>query len=115
MTLKQSNHNIFTLPTSMRTCLDRLLAEPHVNAPLLKDEANYVAKRLEICLYEDIISNDAFLDAGAIQGALEMIANHIDMGIAQSEIHNLINQQIERASKLEIKHPGLNEAIESGR
>ena len=61
MKLKQSNHNIFTLPISMRTCLDRLLALPHVSAPLLKNEANYVAKRLEICLYEDIISNDAFL------------------------------------------------------
>ena len=99
----------------MRTCLDRLLALPHVTAPIIRDEANYVANRLEICRYEKVISNDAFLDAGAIQGSLEMIANHIDMGLPQSEIHHLINQQIERASKLEVKFPGLNQAIEAGR
>ena len=99
----------------MRTCLDRLLALPHVTAPILRDEANYVANRLEICRHEKLISNDAFLDAGAIQGSLEMIANHIDMGIPQPEIHDLINQQIERASKLEVKFPGLNQAIEAGR
>ena len=44
-----------------------------------------------------------------------MIANHIDMGVPQSEIHDLISQQIERASKLEVKFPGLNQAIEAGR
>ena len=99
----------------MRTCLDRLLALPHVTAPLIRTEANYIANRLESCRFDGTISNDAFLDAGAIQGSLEMIANHIDMGIPKPEIHDLLNQQIERASKLEIKHPGLNQAIELGR
>ena len=58
----------------MRTCPDRLLALPHVTAPLLRDEVSYIANRLEICRHEKGISNDAFLDAGAIQGSLEMIA-----------------------------------------
>ena len=61
------------------------------------------------------ISNDAYLDAGAIQGALEMIANHIDMGVAQTEIHDLLVQQISRANRLEEKHPGLDYEIEKGR
>jgi hypothetical protein len=55
------------------------------------------------------------LDAGAIQGALEMIANHIDMGVAQTEIHDLLVQQISRANRLEEKHPGLDNEIEKGR
>jgi len=100
---------------NMRTCLDRLIAQPHVNGPLVKTEAEFVAKRLDACRHKGIISNDAYLDAGAIQGALEMIANHIEMGVPQTEIHNLITNQIDRAKRLEEKHPGLDEAVEAGR
>lgn len=44
-----------------------------------------------------------------------MIANLIDMGVSQNEVFSHIKQQLERARKLEIKYPGLNLAIESGR
>ena len=44
-----------------------------------------------------------------------MIANHIEMGISQKEIHELILQQIKRAQRIEEKHPGLDAALESGR
>ena len=87
----------------MRTCLDRLIAEPHVAGPRLKSESEYLAQRLEVCRLGGKISNDAFLDAGAIQGALDMIANHVDMGVAQTEIHQLLLQQLDRATRLEEK------------
>ena len=74
-----------------------------------------MAQRLEVCRLGGKISNDAFLDAGAIQGALDMIANHVDMGVAQTEIHQLLLQQLDRATRLEEKHPGLDAAIEEGR
>jgi hypothetical protein len=61
------------------------------------------------------ISNDAYLDAGAIQGAFEMIAHLIDMGVPQKEIHSQLRQQLDRAKNIEVKHPGLNSAIEQGR
>jgi hypothetical protein len=44
-----------------------------------------------------------------------MIANHIEMGISQKEIHDLILQQIKRAQRIEEKHPGLDDAVEAGR
>ena len=44
-----------------------------------------------------------------------MIANHIEMGIPQKEIHDLIRQQVGRAERLEEKHPGLDNAVEAGR
>jgi hypothetical protein len=44
-----------------------------------------------------------------------MFANLIDMGVPQKEIFSQLKQQLERARKLEIKYPGLNQAIESGR
>jgi len=99
----------------MRTCLDRLTAQPRMNGPAVRDESEYVASRLEQCRHDGTISNDAFLDAGVIQGALEMIANHIDMGVPQKEVLDLISQQIGRAERLEEKHPGLDNAVESGR
>ena len=74
-----------------------------------------MANRLEVCRLDGKISNDAFLDAGVIQGALVMIGNHADMGVAQTEIHRLLLEQLDRASRLEKKHPGLDAAIEEGR
>jgi hypothetical protein len=99
----------------MRTCLDRLLAQPMLTGPMAHDEYTFIAARLEQCRHDNIISNDAYLDAGVIQGALGMIANHIDMGVPQKEIHLLLRQQIDRAERLEQKHPGLDNAVESGR
>tara|TARA_B100000767_G_C19748447_1_gene529621 strand:+ start:1331 stop:1630 length:300 start_codon:yes stop_codon:yes gene_type:complete len=99
----------------MRTCLDRLIAKPRINGSELRTESNFITARLEQCRIEDSISNDAFLDAGVIQGALEMIANHADMGVPQKEVQSLIRQQISRAQGLEEKHPGLDNAVESGR
>jgi len=91
------------------------MAQPHVDGPRVKSESNYISNRLEVCRLNGDISNDAYLDAGAIHGALEMIANHIEMGVAQTEIHELLRQQITRANRLEEKHPGLDKAIEKGR
>lgn len=99
----------------MRTCIDRLIAQPHVDGPKLRIESEFISNRLEICRLSEEISNDAYLDAGIIQGALEMVANHVEMGVPQTEIHDLLVQQLSRADKLEEKHPGLDSAIEKGR
>jgi len=99
----------------MRTCVDQLMALSHIDGPRLKAEANFISKQLESLRYSGRISNDAYLDAGSIFGAFEMFANLIDMGVPQKEIFSQLKQQLERARKLEIKYPGLNQAIESGR
>ena len=99
----------------MRTCIDQLIALSHIDGPRVKREANILARRLEVLRLNNNITNDAFLDAGAIQGAFEMIANLIDMGVPQKEIHSQLRQQLTRARSIESKHPGLNNAIEEGR
>ncbi len=99
----------------MRTCVDQLMALSHIDGPRLKAEANFIAARLDSLRYTGKISNDAYLDAGSIFGAFEMFANLIDMGVSHKEIFSQLKQQLERARKLEIKYPGLNNAIESGR
>jgi hypothetical protein len=44
-----------------------------------------------------------------------MIGNLVEMGVPQQEIFAQIREQLTRACNLEVKHPGLDEAIETGR
>lgn len=99
----------------MRTCIDYLIALPHVDGPRVRREAEYVAERLELLRHKGEITNDAYLDAGAIQGAFDMIGNLVEMGVSQKEIHEQLRQQLLRACRLEEKHPGLDAAVEAGR
>ena len=43
----------------------------HIDGPWLKAEARFIANRLEALRYNGQISNDAYLDAGSIYGALK--------------------------------------------
>ena len=99
----------------MRTCIDHLLVLPHIDGPRIKTESQFIANRLDELRVKRIISNEAFLDAGVIQGAIEMIANLVEVGVSQLEVHQNLQSQLERAMRLESKHPGLNLAIEQGR
>jgi hypothetical protein len=74
-----------------------------------------VTGALEQVRADGVISNEAFLHAGNIHGALKMIAEHIDLGVSQTEIHEMLLQQIYRAEKVEDTHPGLNHALEARR
>jgi hypothetical protein len=99
----------------MRTCVDNLIAMPHIDGPRIRNEVEFLANRLEVLRQNRQITNEAYLDAGAIQGAFTMIGNLIEMGVSQQEIATLIKQQLNRACDLEVKHPGLDQAIETGR
>jgi len=99
----------------MRTCIDELLALPHLNGPRLKQEVAFLAHRLEELRLNRHISNDAYLDAGAVQGAIDLAANMVDMGVPQQEVQQTLRSTLSRAKRLETKHPGLNWAVESGR
>ena len=99
----------------MRTCVDTLIALAHVDGPRVRKEAQYIADRLDVLRQSGAISNDAYLDAGAIQGAFNMIGNLVEMGVSQKEIFGQLKQQLIRACHIEEKHPGLASAVESGR
>ncbi|RJU96080.1 MAG: hypothetical protein DWC00_03990 [Candidatus Poseidoniales archaeon] len=102
-------------PKTMRSCIDHLIALPHIAGPRIREEAEFIASRLEILRVHGEISNDAFLDAGAIQGAFTLIGNLVEMGIPQQEIQQELRNTLARAKRLEEKHPGLDVAIENGR
>ena len=102
-------------PMMMRSCIDHLMALPHIAGPRIREEAEFIAQRLEVLRIHGEISNDAFLDAGAIQGAFTLIGNLVEMRIPQREIQQELRNTLARAKRLEEKHPGLDTAIENGR
>ena len=106
---------VLELRSTMRTCVDQIMALPHIAGPRIRKESEYLSQQLETLRYNGTISNEAFLDAGAIQGAFELIGTLVEMGVPQKEILQQLRDTLDRAKRLEEKHPGLDFAVESGR
>ena len=99
----------------MRTCVDQIISLPHIAGPRIRKESEYLSQQLETLRLNGTISNEAFLDAGAIQGAFELLGTLVEMGVSQKEIIQELRNTLDRAKRLEEKHPGLDFAVESGR
>ena len=91
------------------------MALPHIAGPRIRRESEYLAQQLEMLRINGTITNEAFLDAGAVQGAFELIATLVEMGVNQKEIQQELRNTVDRAKRLEEKQPGLDNAVESGR
>jgi hypothetical protein len=72
-----------------------------------------LANALDSLRAEGKITNDAYLDAGAIQGGMMMIANLIDAGIDRSELSEHMKGLISRSVRVEEAHPGIGSAVEN--
>ena len=99
----------------MRTCIDRLIAQPRLGGQLVRQESEFIANRLDILRHEGTISNDAYLDSGSIQGGLTVIASLIEQNISDDEINSLMATLLSRSEILEKKYPGLSETLDSYR
>lgn len=106
---------VLGLRRPMRTCVDQIMALPHIAGPRIRKESEYLSQQLETLRLNGTISNEAFLDAGAIQGAFELLGTLVEMGVSQKEIIQELRNTLDRAKRLEEKHPGLDFAVESGR
>jgi pantothenate synthetase len=99
----------------MRTCVERLISTQNVDASIVRVEIQFLESTLESLRINQQISNDAYLDAGAIQGGLSMLANLIEHGIENDEIQQHFREILTRGAKLEQMHPDLDAMIESCR
>jgi len=99
----------------MRASLNRLIAEAHIDAVTVRAEAEFLCNTLDEARSKGEISNDAFLDAGVVHGALDNLATHIDLGVSQKEIQQMLREQLSRADRIAEKHPTLDEAVDSKR
>ena len=81
----------------------------------IEDEMNYLRDTLEVLRATEEISNDAFLEAGSIQGGLSVIINLVSQGISNEEANAQLQNLKSRASSLNDKYPDLDGKIESKR
>ncbi|PXY70831.1 MAG: hypothetical protein CXX83_00265 [Methanobacteriota archaeon] len=99
----------------MQTCIVHLLGQPHIDAPTVRSEVDFLEQSLTQLRHDGSISNDAYLDAGAIEGGLAMLANLLDLGIPTSEVQEHLRQLHERAGRIHEAHPTLDGAVEARR
>ena len=78
-------------------------------------ERDFIRDALEVLRATGEISNDAFLDAGTIQGGLSLLLNLLSQGITVDEASLQLNSLKNRAFTLNQSYPGLDEKVESMR
>tara|TARA_B100000965_G_scaffold27973_2_gene20692 strand:- start:6301 stop:6603 length:303 start_codon:yes stop_codon:yes gene_type:complete len=96
----------------MITSLERFAELSNTSTGEIESERDFIRDALEVLRGTGEISNDAFLDAGTIQGGLSLMLNLINQGISNDEAQNQLNSLKIRANSLENKYPGLDEKIE---
>ena len=97
----------------MITTLDRIESLSDSSIGMIEKQRDFVRDSLEVLRGNGQISNDAFLDAGTIQGGLSLLLNLISQGITEDEAFSQLEQLKTRAHLLEEKYPGLDEKVEN--
>ena len=75
----------------MKTVLERFADTNLLNVDVLNLEVNFLKNSLEVLRVTSRISNDAFLDAGIIQGGLSLISNLLEQGISVEEANSQLS------------------------
>ena len=81
----------------------------------LNDEVDFLRNTLEVLRVTEEITNDAFLEAGSIQGGLSLLVNLLTQGISDEEANTQLFNLKKRASSLTETYPGLDNSIEKCR
>jgi len=97
------------------TSLNRFESLEKTSIPNIQTEIDYLRDTLEVLRATGEISNDAFLEAGSIQGGLSLILNLISQDIPKEEADSQLESLKERARTLEESYSGLDDKIESRR
>lgn len=99
----------------METLIRRFENLETIDLEVLEEEIIFLAKNLEILRITDKISNDAFLDAGMIQGGLTTISNLLSQGLKTQDVKGQLKRLKDKAIVLGDSYPELDQLIESMR
>jgi hypothetical protein len=99
----------------MKTLIRRFEELESIDSEVLENEIIFLADSLEMLRITGKISNDAFLDAGMIQGGLSVISNLLSQGLKTKDIKNQLKRLNDKAVVLVDSYPGLDQLIESMR
>ncbi|MCP2507406.1 MAG: hypothetical protein NLN64_03825 [Candidatus Thalassarchaeaceae archaeon] len=99
----------------MKTILEKFGDINLLNVNILNLEVNFLKNSLEILRVTSRISNDAFLDAGIIQGGLSLISNLLEQGVSVDEANLQLSRLIIKSNVLMETYPELDSMLESMR
>ncbi|MBJ35836.1 MAG: hypothetical protein CMB68_00365 [Euryarchaeota archaeon] len=99
----------------MRTSISRVTSNGTPTSDIVSAEVSFLSEVLGNLRDSGKISNEAYLDAGTIQGGLSIVANLIEQGAPSEEIENQISQLSSKASMICSSHPEIDQQIESFR
>lgn len=110
-----NSQKIVQFRQSMQTSMGRIRNSGKPTSEIVSSEVEFLSEALGNLRDAGQISNDAYLDAGAIQGGLSLIASLLDQGVSIDEIDVQISQLSLRASRICSAHPEIDGQIESFR
>ena len=98
----------------MESLLSEIRAEiKSVSADQIRSRIESLVDALDVLRQDGAITNDAYLDAGAIHGGLMMLSNLIEVGIERNEVKSHMEDLISRAQRVEEVHPGLMASVDT--
>ena len=99
----------------MKSILERFEDINLLNVDILNSEVNFLKISLEVLRVTSQISNDAFLDAGIIQGGLSLISNLLQQGVSVDEANLQLSRLKIKSNALMETYPELDDMLESMR
>lgn len=91
--------------------LGRLLEQNRLTVETANEVAEDLSLELASLRNSGLISNDAFLEAGVIQGGISVLANMLGTSIDYSEIMLLFTQIRDRAATISTNYPELTDVL----
>lgn len=99
----------------MQSCINHLIDADNLTLEMVQREVEFLQRTLENLRINGTISNDSYLDAGAVEGGLSMLANLIELGVSSDEVSEHLRQLHERAGRIDEAHPTLGPSVAASR
>ncbi len=92
--------------------MNRLHKHDSLTSQIVSNEVVFLSETLGNLRDSGEISNDAYLDAGGIQGGLSLIASLLDQNVSDDEIRMQLEQLADRARRISVNYPDIDGKIE---
>ena len=100
---------------SMESSIGRLNSHGSLTSEMVSDEVEFLSETLGNLRDAGEISNDAYLDAGSIQGGLNLVASLLEQNVSGDEVSIQLEQLAQRAKRISDNYPQMDEKIEGCR
>ena len=95
--------------------MNRLHTYDLLTSQIVSNEVAFLSETLGNLRDSGEISNDAYLDAGGIQGGLSLIASLLEQNVSDEEIRVQLGQLADRAKRISSNYPDMDKKIENHR